>query len=45
MHSDVVYDVDGRVLQERDDSLRALLGLERRGIWKRPRRVVNGLLD
>ena len=31
VHSDVVYDVDGRVLQERDDSLRALLGLERQG--------------
>ena len=29
--SNVVYDVDGRVLQERDDSLRALLGLERQG--------------
>uniref|UniRef100_A0A7S3ZYM0 HTH araC/xylS-type domain-containing protein n=1 Tax=Pelagomonas calceolata TaxID=35677 RepID=A0A7S3ZYM0_9STRA len=31
VHSNVVYDVDGRVLQERDDSLRALLGLERQG--------------
>lgn len=28
---DSVYDVDGRVLHDRDDSLRALMGLERQG--------------